>query len=178
MTRIVSFAVLCIALSGCANVMSKQSMQLVDKSVSFEMVRTDPEAYKGKYILTGGTIAGIRNRTGESQLEVVQLPLDSSGRPEESYETRGRFIAVMDKFLDPLIFKQGRQVTIVGEVRGQQVRRLDQVDYAYPVLGVRELHLWQPEPERYAPYGYGYPYYRYDPWWPYWYNRPGPYRWW
>jgi outer membrane lipoprotein len=178
MKRFLSLGFLCLLLAGCTSAMSKQSMQLVDKSLNFAMVREDPEAYRGRYIMAGGTIAGIRNRTGDTQLEVVQLPLDSSGRPQETYDTGGRFLAVIDRFLDPLVFKQGRQVTVVGEVLGRQVKKLDQVDYAYPVLGVREIHLWQPE--LYAPYGYGYGYppYWYDPWWPYWYNRPGPYRYW
>jgi len=38
---------------------------------------------------------------------------------------------------------------IVGEVTGGQRQRLDDIDYTYPVLTVKDLKVWQ------GPIGYG-----------------------
>jgi outer membrane lipoprotein len=36
-------------------------------------------------------------------------------------------------------------ITLVGEVKGQKTMRLDNVEYIYPLLAVREVYLWRPE---------------------------------
>jgi outer membrane lipoprotein len=66
-------------------------------------------------------------------------------------------------------------------VQGREVRQIDQVQYPYPVVSCKKIHLWPnrpsivysyPSPYWYGPYGYGpwgrgwpgyYPY-----WYPYW----------
>ncbi|KAF0219789.1 MAG: outer membrane [Geobacteraceae bacterium] len=172
-----------LLMSGCAHVISDQSMGLVDRTIAFGSLRENPEAFIGKYVLLGGSIVSTKNTNEGGELEVVQLPLDSSGSPEDSYNSGGRFLAVGSGFLDPAIYKQGRMVTVVGEVKGKRGMPLDEVEYTYPVIAIRELYLWKPsEIDRYyyPSHGYYYPYYWYDPWfdpwWPYWYHRPGPFR--
>lgn len=178
MKKLMLMLLLSLALQGCTHVISKQSRALVDPSVNFAGLHQDPEQYKGRYVLVGGAIASVTNRPEGGQLEVVQLPLDSQEMPEDTSKTGGRFIARSEKFLDPLVFKEGKRVTIVGEVLGAKVKTLDQMEYRYPVIGIREVHVWRPEEVERQTYPQAYPYYWYDPWWPSWYYRPGPYRYW
>lgn len=170
---------LCMVLAGCAHPISKESMSLVDTSVTFPMLRENPDAYQGRFVLLGGSVASVTNAPKESRIEVVQLPLESNDMPEDTHRSDGRFLAVSDRFLDPLIYKEGKKVTIVGDVRGAVQKRLDQMEYRYPVIGIREIHLWRAEDyERQAYPPAAYPYFWYDPWWPYGYYRPGPFRPW
>lgn len=44
--------------------------------------------------------------------------------------------------------------------------RLDQIEYNYPIIGIRDIYLWKRVSERYS-YPYTYPYYD-----DYWWHRP------
>jgi len=64
-------------------------------------------------------------------------------------------------------------VTIAGTVEGVKVLKIGDLDYHYPYLLIKEIHLWEKEQEVYEPYlwypigtwgPWGYPYYRYGPW--------------
>lgn len=178
MKKIVLLLLLSLALQGCTHAISGPSRALVDRSVSFPMLHENPEQFKGRFVLAGGIIASVKNLPEGGQLEVVQLPVDSQGMPEDSLNTGGRFLAFSDRFLDPLVFKEGKRITVVGEVKGSQVKRIDQVDYRYPTIVIKEVHVWRPEEVERQNYPQAYPYYWYDPWWPSWYFRPGPYRPW
>jgi outer membrane lipoprotein len=172
-------------LSGCAHVISDEGLRLVDRSISFRTVRENPTHYIGKYIVAGGTIAAVRNSKEGAELEVVQLNLDRTGMPEDNIRSDGRFIAISPDFLDSMIYSNGKMVTILGEISGQKTKKLEERDYSYPVLTIKEIHLWRSfDQERGYPYPIPAPYGFYDPYYynywpgPYWYRPFGPYyRW-
>lgn len=150
--------------AGCATrVISDESMLLVDRSLGFARLKEDPDRHAGSYALLGGAIVSVSNTKQMGQLEIVQFQLDTDNMPVESHTSGGRFLARTEGFLDPFVFKPGRLVTIVGEVKGHGTMRLDQVEYAYPIIAIREIHLWRPPEVRSYPYPY-YPYYD-DFWW-------------
>lgn len=167
---------LSLFLAGCAHIMSDRSLNLVDRGIAFEELKRDPEAYLGRYVLLGGVIAGVRNAKEGGELEVLQAPLDSQGMPEESPYSGGRFIVTTSQFLDPMVYKAGRRVSVVGEVKGKKTRMIDEVEYVYPVVASVEMHLWEKyDADRY--YYPPYPYY-YDPFWNPWWPRRPFYPWW
>lgn len=130
----------------CAPAVSKQSMGLVDPSISFEIVLQDPGRYNGRYLLAGGAVASVRlSEGGGSEIEVVQLPTDQRGRITSTDHSAGRFIVLDQAFRDPAIYYSGRLVTLVGRVVGSRVGELGGKEYRYPVLAVHELRLWAPE---------------------------------
>lgn len=153
--------------SGCTTIISEQSRRLVDTDAHFSTIRATPEIYIGKHLLIGGRIAGVRNSQNGGQLEIVQFDLDYSGAPEQTFRSFGRFIATANEYLDPLIYQRGMMITLVGEIKGKQTQRLDDMDYTYPVIAMREWHLWlgsdqwspyrfPPNAPQYNPYNYGY----------------------
>jgi len=133
-----------IALAGCARPISSESLKLVDPAVDYRQVREHPEDFHGKHLLAGGVIARISNSDRGGELEVVQFPTDSTGYPDTGALTGGRFLARSGSFLDPMVFSRGLPVTLVGEVGGEEKRNLDGVEYRYPVILIREIHLWRP----------------------------------
>jgi outer membrane lipoprotein len=165
-----------LLFAGCAHVISEESRNLVDPTIHFQSLLANPDAFVGKYVMLGGTIAGVQNSKESSQLEVVQSPLDSDEMPEAaSHSSGGRFLATASRFLDPMVYKMGRRVTVVGQVEGKKTLPIDQVEYAYPIITIREIYVWSKselEQPQYPPPGY-----YYDPFWfgghPYWwYRRP------
>jgi outer membrane lipoprotein len=131
--------------TACSRPVSQQSLNLVDPGITFEALRQNPDRHVGRYLLLGGAIASVRvNGSGSTELEVVQLPTDRLGRITSTDRSVGRFIALDNAFRDPAIYRPGRLVTLVGQVAGEKTGRLDEVDYLYPVLTVKELHLWDP----------------------------------
>jgi outer membrane lipoprotein len=173
--RIMPVLLVGLFLSGCAHVMSEESLRLVDYRITFADLKRSPETFIGKYVLLGGTIAGVKNKKGGGELEVLQAPLDSSDKPEETHYSGGRFLVDSPDFLDPLVYKTGRRITVVGEVKGKKTRTIDEVEYIYPLVAAVEIHLFERyEADRFYYYPYPPPFYYdpfWDPWWPY-YRRP------
>ncbi|RNC69575.1 MAG: hypothetical protein ED859_07135 [Desulfuromonadales bacterium] len=172
----ISLLALCAlaALSGCSHVISDEARRMVDPSVTFSGLRENPVSYQGKYVLLGGVIAGVKNTKEGGQLEIMEVKIDQSGMPEDTFRSQGRFLATTETFLDSMIFKPGRLVTLVGEVTGKKTMPLDELDYTYPIIAIKEVHVWKSyDAEKGYPYPTPSPYYYYDPY--YYGHWPGPY---
>lgn len=141
-----SLALVLWIVAGCASspdVVPESLESQIDKAVTFDQVIANPDAYRGKVVVIGGEVLKAKGLKDGTQLEVLQLPLDSFQRPTpQRTESRGRFLALNKDFLDPATFTDGVPVTIVAEVTGSAVQHLDEVDYRYPTLEIRHLHVW------------------------------------
>jgi outer membrane lipoprotein len=176
--RLIRFFVLVLfvaAVSGCSYPISQQLRQEARKDLTFPMILKDPTAYMGSIVLWGGSIIETVTLSEGSEIFVLQTPLDYMEMPEAARHSQGRFIAKSSSFLDPEIYKNGRKITLAGEITGKETRTLDKSQYTYPVVAIKELHLWK---KRRA-YVYPYPYlgWYYGPGWEWgwgWYG-PGPY---
>ena len=150
--------------------LSREVMRQVDETLTYQVVRQDPDRYMGKMALWGGVLVEIINRQNETDLRVRQTELDVEKRPKEPDRSAGRFIVRYPGFLDPAIYKTGREITVAGEVIGKEILPLENILYSYPVILGKEIHLWEKrEPVR----PYDPPYWDYPFWGPWGY----PYRW-
>jgi outer membrane lipoprotein len=147
----------------CTPVISTQLMDQVDRDVTYSALVANPDEFRGKIVLLGGTIVQTMPKPKETEIEIVQKPISSSGEPHLTDKSEGRFLVVVDRFLDPAIYQSGRDLTVAGEVRGSEARRLGEIDYRYPVITAQELHLWRrpavPPAYPFYPYPFGYPAY-------------------
>lgn len=141
----------CIAMTshlliiGCVSVISQGTLEKTDKTLTFEKLLESPETHKGKTVLLGGSIIETQNYSDKSGIVVLQRPLDFQKKPKDEDISRGRFIVYTPGFLDPAIYRQGRKITVVGTVKGSEVRPIDKIEYSYPVIEKGELHLWPSE---------------------------------
>lgn len=153
--------------------LSKEIMREVDESLTFQVVQQDPARFLGKVVLWGGVIIETINKKDETVLKVRQTELDIEKRPENLDRSAGRFLVKSAGFLDPEIYKEGREITVAGEVGGKEILPLADTQYSYPVILAKEIHLWEKR-QLVSPY---YPYY-YPYWWHYPYGWHGyPYGW-
>lgn len=170
------FLLISILLSGCASIPPPIYDPISDadfKGPNLTAVRMDTAAWKGIRIRWGGDIVEVENQRHETWIEVVEYPLRSSGRPSNSKASEGRFIARIPGFLDPAIYAQGRQITIVGTVDNTIQRSIGDYPYEFPVVAVDTYRLWDEQRETDIIYYYPDPfwnsylwYHRFHPWFP------------
>lgn len=160
--------------TGCAHVISQEIRNQVDEGITFRQASQNPDAYKGKVVVWGGAIINTTHQKEGTLIEVLQKPLDMDGRPEDGDRTEGRFLVFHKGFMDDAVFAKGRRITVAGEVTGSRKMPLGEIEYTYPLIVTKEVHLWPDRSrERHIPHWY-YPWW-YDPWWDPWYG-PRSYR--
>jgi outer membrane lipoprotein len=156
-------------LAGCVPVISKQLREQVAKGLTLEAVAKDPETYKGKTVLWSGVIISSKSLKEGTMIEVLQKSADTEGKPMDVDKSEGRFLALHSGYLDSAIYSGGRKITVAGVIQGKKIQCLGEIDYVYPLISTKEIHLWPAEKEDRF---YLYPY-RHYPWWRY----PYPYWW-
>lgn len=147
------FMIIVVLLSaGCAPVISKQVREQVNPNIIPEEVLRNPEQYRGEMVILSGEIIEIENKEDSTSVKVLQLPAGFRGKPKDVSISEGRFLAIVDHYLDPFIYAKGRKVTIAGKVEGTRRMPLGETEYNYPVIHVEELYLWSIERDPYYPY--------------------------
>jgi outer membrane lipoprotein len=162
-----------VFLVSCSPI-SKNLRDRADRSLTFEELLKNPEACKGKIVIWGGEIIETVNQKDNTTLiEVLQKPLNWLKEPKETNESGGRFLALVEKFLDPHIYRKGREITVAGKITGVKKRPLGELEYSYPLVLSEEIYLWRinwyhhplPYNDYYFPeYPWG-DYASYGPWW-------------
>jgi len=128
--------------------------------LTFQQVFQNPEAYKSKIAIWGGEIIEtINQKDGTTLIVVLQRPLDWMEEPKFN-RSEGRFVILVEGYIDPYVFRRGRRITVAGEILGRKVMRLGELEYPSPLLRSKQIYLWGD----YYYYPYPYPYY---PWWYY-----------
>ena len=135
---------------------SKEMRKQADKNITFLMLAMDTEPYKGKIVILGGEVITTSVLESSTEVEILDKPLESDWRPKQE-GARGRFILIANEFLDPAIWKQGREVTALAKVVGQREGKIGMKPYRYPLLEALEWRLWPQTP----PSGH----YYHDPFW-------------
>jgi outer membrane lipoprotein len=150
-----------VAFTGCTHPISKNLRASLDPTVSIPVLFASPDSYIGKKVMMGGNIVETRNSPENTEIEVVQKPVDSFGNLDEGDMTTGRFIFRRPGYLEPEIYKNGRDVIGAGVIVGVLTGKIGERDYLFPIIEPEELSLLPeyPDPPRY-------PYY-YDPFYPY-----------
>ncbi len=131
----------------------------------------------GELARWGGKIVSVENKKDVSEIEVVFFPESRSGKPRVGDESLGRFKAVVKGFVDPLVFEEGRLVTVVGSVGELTEGVIGEQTYKYPTLDAKGYYMWRKttdlevESVGFSPFLYSQHYRRgffspwYDPWW-------------
>ncbi len=162
-------------LAGCVTVPDAVQGS-VDESVTLNVVRLDESIIRGQPVRWGGLVAAVQNKEGQSWIEIVDQPLDETGRPVGGDVSGGRFIAIVQGMVDPLIAKTGREITVMGSLQPVIEGKINEQPYRYPVIAVSGYHLWQQQRD-YHPDGHvhGQIWIQSGYWSPYWYAPPYPY---
>jgi outer membrane lipoprotein len=155
---LVSGLLLLIFFSGCTPI-SEELRAQADRTLNFQQVFKNPDAYKGKMVIWGGEVVeAINQKDGTTLIVVLQRSLDWTEEPTFK-RSEGRFIIFVEGYVDPYVFRRGRRITVAGEILGKKAMRLGELEYPYPLLLSKQIYLWGEY------YYYPYPYYWYYPYW-------------
>ncbi|MCC2616262.1 Slp family lipoprotein [Aestuariibacter halophilus] len=160
-----------VLLSGCASF--PDSIQTADNAplLSYAEVAGHPQETTGKQVRWGGVIASVTNLPERTQLEILHYPLRNYGRPMTSNDSQGRFRVYVKGFLDPMVYEQGRAITVLGVAQGVEQGMVGEHPYVFPTVEASGYHLWTDKKAvrveslnmwPYYPY-YGWPYRAFPP---------------
>ena len=130
-------------LAGCASGISQQSLAKVTYTGSFSELQKNPNQFIDQIVLFGGKILEVNIAPTSSELIVMQMPLNNSNRPQNSDQSKGRFIIRSQQFLDPALYQKGSLLSAVAIIKGSQTRAIGGFNYVYPLLEAIEIKLWQ-----------------------------------
>ncbi|MBJ7220701.1 MULTISPECIES: Slp family lipoprotein [unclassified Brenneria] len=152
-------------LSGCVTV--PDAIKGTSPTPQDDLVRVmnAPQLYVGQESRFGGRVVGIRNEADKTRLEIAAMPLDSGAKPRLNLPSEGRFIAYVNRFLEPVDFKD-KLVTVVGPITGTEQGAIGDKPYRYVVVDAQGYKRWNVAqrvvmpPGAYGPWGwharYGY----------------------
>ena len=172
---VLPFCLLCgCTLPSTKDTFPVSALKKVDRTVSLTKIQKNPASYYGTLVILGGEVLSAKRLPDHTQLTILHLPLADDEEPTtDKTQSTGRFQAVKTDFLDPAIVPAGTRITIVGEVSGTTIGKLDEMEYTYPVITIEHFTVWpdQMDPHDYYGYPFFYPYgyrpwlYRYPYWW-------------
>lgn len=168
-----------LLIGGCTAVPSPIDVDEKEILTPFEVLATnkDDASYIGSKARWGGKIVKVENKQDVSEIEVVFFPENSFGKPRTGQASAGRFKAVVEGFVDPIVFEKNRLITVVGEVSEVQSGLIGDQTYQYPTLNALGYHMWKETTEvdvdayMFSPFGFHAGYHRgffspwYDPFW-------------
>jgi len=130
-------------MAGCATIPEK--LQVGDEAplVKFADVRAQPNINTGLTARWGGIIAKVEVQKQRTLVEVVDFKLSSRAKPIQANETQGRFRFYKQGLLDPVIYKVGKSITVVGTVANSEQGKIGEQEYLYPVLNAEKIQLWK-----------------------------------
>lgn len=161
-------------LPACSSHIPPEIKQPIQNSPSITQAGKDANAYIKQKVRWGGTILETENKQDSSWLSIVAFQLNGEGRPSQSGTSPGRFIAIVDDFLEPLVFNADRQITVMGVLQGIESRKVGEFQYDYPLIKVEHYYLWSPISKtdyEYPPYWWHDPWYNHYPSHPYYIRR-------
>jgi outer membrane lipoprotein len=154
-------------MSGCAVQPPEPIRESIPNNPAISQVQQNISKYKGSRVRWGGEIYATQNRKSETELEIIARPLDNIAKPNAD-ASNGRFMVIFKGFLEPSLFTQGRDITVIGKVTDLVTGNIGEYEYQYPVIVAESYYLWPQVHYIYAPYPRRYDPFYYDPWYP-WY---------
>lgn len=106
-----------------------------------------PEAYQKQpidnlQIRWTGFVVDVENQEQHSCLTIIAKVPDQFARPSKRIRIdKGRFIACKPKFLEPASFID-KAVTITGTVKRLVKKKIDEMDYDYPLVDADIMYVW------------------------------------
>lgn len=132
-----------LSLSGCAIVPDPIKVADDKALVGYSKAVVAGDGVIGQQARWGGIITSVENKDNKTTIEMVYFPLNHYAKPITTEQTPGRFKAVINNFVDPIMFAEGRLATFVGTVSQPLAGMVGEQPYMFPAILVEDYHLWR-----------------------------------
>lgn len=140
-----------VLVSACSSHIPPDIKQPLGGSPDISQVRHQVDSYLSQKVRWGGIILHTENKHSASKLTILALPLSGNGKPQRYNKSNdkspGRFIAIIDEFLEPTVYRSERKITITGRVLRTETANVGEFPYEYPVIQIEHYYLWPVEKE-------------------------------
>lgn len=130
-----------LLLAACAPAPIYKSTTAVVAATPMQVAQT-PERYSNGNVIWGGRIVQVNNFSDHSEVELLAYPLDSSQRPKANDRGNGRFIAVMQGYVEPIDYPPGALMTVSGQLQGTRAGKVGEANYLFPMVSAGQSHVW------------------------------------
>jgi outer membrane lipoprotein len=143
------------AVFGCAPGISREARTQVTYDGPFEELQRQPQKFDGEIVMLGGKIIRTDVDGDATELVVLQMDLDRAGRPMDTDRSAGRFVVRTPQFLDPELYPEGLQITVVGQKVQSEERLIGNMPYRYPIIEPIEITKWPRQVDRSSRFHFG-----------------------
>ena len=158
---LIAAAAACTLLSACVS--PPFVTEGVNKEVTpVDLLETADGEQSADKVLWGGVVISSANTDSTTEIEVLSYPLDYLQRPNPGLRSTGRFLMVLDGYIETADFANGHRVTALGSPGETRTGKIGESEYRYPVLKLAaptDLHRWSDEEyynsSPYSPIGIG-----------------------
>ncbi|MBC8412384.1 MAG: Slp family lipoprotein [Nitrospira sp.] len=156
----------------CASVLQDELL----KDGIYEMrpadIKKNAAYYRGKTFILGGIIINTSVIAEGTLIEALFVPVNKRGYLKNPESGAGRFMALYrgTEILDPIIYRESREISIAGVFTSIKKGKIGEMLYSYPVFEIKQIYLWAENDPRdhyymYPPYPYlPYRFRPYDTW--------------
>ena len=131
------FVLLAVFLfAGCTIVPDSIDVPEGTQLVSYSKAVTSGASAQGQKARWGGLIVGVENKPNQTLIELAHFPLNHYGKPGTNGETSGRFV-------DPIVFEEGRSATFLGTITAPTAGMVGEQPYIYPTIIADDYHMWR-----------------------------------
>jgi outer membrane lipoprotein len=161
-------ALFAVAGVGGCSVIAPDVRAVAEPEAPYREILETADAYAGKTVILGGYVLEVDPGADESVMILLHAPLDSFEAPGDTDDSEGRIVVFHRGYLDPAVYREGRQVTLAGVVGGV-IEQTDECPARCIQVETRDLHLWEAQSDSTLLYlrAHPYPLYRYWPMTPY-----------
>ena len=133
-----------LMMGACSTLPDEVKSDSFRDQVSYSELKTGDQRYLDQVMVLGGKVIEVVNKTDQTEVIILHLPLDSRGEPNNNAKkSNGRFIATFNRLLDPEIYEAGEFVTVRGKYRGLTEGTIGDFPYRYVAINADGIHLWE-----------------------------------
>lgn len=144
MTKLIVIVFFSVMLSACSS-LPESLVTTNEKVITDYQEWLNTPVKEVNEVRLGGIIAKVTNLKNKTRIEVVNLPISSSGKPNLDSEPQGRYVGYYYGYLEPMSFAKGRLVTLLGVNDGEETGKVDDFEMTFRVMRITGSHLWRIE---------------------------------
>ncbi|MFM2484008.1 Slp family lipoprotein [Celerinatantimonas yamalensis] len=137
--QVTGLALTMLVLTGCSSLPKSVQLASNQQNIAYQKAFL-PTALKHT-VLWQGQIAQITNTDQKTRLQIVYQQLDYQGNVVND-NSAGRFVAIIPQFLDPMIYRPGRSISVKGVIDRPMGISVGQSHQKVPVIEVKQFYLW------------------------------------